>query len=152
MKNNLERLIKQKVSFSSEYVKADVGLIYISSLLNNQHFKYFKKFDITPQQYNILRILRGQFPKSININAIKERMLDQMSDVSRIITRLEKNQLIHKGINILDKRNAEISITEAGLLLLEKIDKDLDQTNDLISKLNKEQVQQLNELIDIMLE
>ena len=152
MKNNLERLIKQKVSFSSEYVKADVGLIYISSLLNNQHFKYFKKFDITPQQYNILRILRGQFPKSININAIKERMLDQMSDVSRIITRLEKNQLIHKGINILDKRNAEISITEAGLLLLEKIDKDLDQTNDLISKMNKEQVQQLNELIDIMLE
>ncbi len=152
MKNNLEKHIKQRIPFVSEYIKADVGLIYISSLLNNQHNRYFKQFDITPQQYNILRILRGQFPKAININAIKERMLDQMSDVSRILSRLEKNQLIHKGTNVFDKRNADISITELGLNLLDRIGNVFEETNDLIFKLNDEQVKQLNELIDVMLE
>ena len=115
MKNNLERLIKQTVPFKSDYIKAELGLIYVSSLLSNQSFQYYKQYNLSPQQYNILRILRGQFPRAINISSIKERMLDRMSDVSRIAERLCRMGLIIKQPNVIDKRNADITISEKGL-------------------------------------
>ncbi len=151
MKNNLERLIKQTVPFKSEYIKAELGLIYLSSMLNNQSFQYFKQFNISPQQYNLLRILRGQFPKATNITSIKERMLDKMSDVSRIAERLSKMNLIVKQPNIIDKRNADITISEKGLGLLKEIDEDSDNHKTLIDHLSPEEVMQLNRLIDKLL-
>lgn len=152
MKNNLERLIKQNKPFVSEYIKAEVGFIYFSSLLNHQHFQHFKQFGISVQQYNVLRILRGQYPNTVNLNCIKERMLDQMSDVSRIVSRLEKNKFIIKQTNLLDKRNSDITISESGLDLLNEIEKDNTEFNNLVSKLSLEDVTQLNEYIDSMLE
>ncbi len=151
MNNNLERLIKQTTPFNNEYVKGELGILYTSSMLNNQSVHFFKPFNITPQQYNILRILRGQYPKVININAIKERMLDKMSDVSRIADRLAKQQLILKQPNMIDKRNADITISEKCLDLLKKIDTDINELQSLMHHLSLEEIMQFNKLIDKVL-
>jgi DNA-binding MarR family transcriptional regulator len=151
MSNNLERLIKQSVPFKSDYVKAELGLIYVSSLINNEAFHYYKRYQLSLQQYNILRILRGQFPRAINISSIKERMLDRMSDVSRIAERLSKMGLIIKQPNMIDKRNADITISEKGLELLRLIDEDGNNHQSLIHKLAPEDISQLNGLLDKIL-
>ena len=151
MSNNLERLIKQSVPFKSDYVKAELGLIYVSSLINNEAFHYYKRYQLSLQQYNILRILRGQFPRAINISSIKERMLDRMSDVSRIAERLSKMGLIIKQPNMIDKRNADITISEKGLELLRLIDEDGNNNQSLIHKLPQDDIWQLNELLDKIL-
>ena len=83
MLNNIERLIKQRIPFQSETVKALVGFMYVSYILQDAQQQYFKPFGITLQQYNILRILRGQFPKASNINLIKERMIEIPKSVEK---------------------------------------------------------------------
>ena len=81
-------------NFESVYHKAFVNIIYTNNYLNNQLNSFFKSHKITRQQFNVLRILRGQFPRPANINLIKERMLDKMSDASRIVERLRVKGLI----------------------------------------------------------
>ena len=98
MNNNLERLIKQTTPFNNEYVKGELGILYTSSMLNNQSVHFFKPFNITPQQYNILRILRGQYPKVININAIKELLGHSSLAATQVYTHnsIEKLKEIYK--------------------------------------------------------
>ena len=150
--NNLERLIQQKQPFKSESIKAEIGLIYISNRITHRMDSIFKPYGITGQQYNVLRILRGQYPKASNINLIKERMLDRMSDASRIVYRLVKLDLVTKQINLMDKRHADVLISEHGLKILEEIDVVLAHEPDFVSKLNKEDVVTLNQLLDKLLE
>ncbi len=148
MGNQLERLIRQTQPFKSEYIKAELGILYLSSYLHNQQQQYFKKYNISPQQYNVLRILRGQYPRGININAIKERMLDKMSDVSRIVDRLSKMNLVVKMLNLIDKRNADITISEMGLSILKEIDEDAANMKTLINELQSTEVETLNAILD----
>lgn len=149
--SHLERLIKQTVPITDEYLKASLGIWYVSSLIGNQMHNSFKKFDITPQQYNVLRILRGQYPKSININSIRERMLDKESDVSRLILRLYKSALVSKETMIEDKRNTLVSISEKGLALLEAIDNTDINKNMLLKKLSLSDIKEMNKVIDKLL-
>lgn len=149
--SHLERLIKQTVPITDEYLKASLGIWYVSSLISNHMHNSFKKFEITPQQYNVLRILRGQYPKAININSIRERMLDKESDVSRLILRLYKSALVSKEPMIEDKRNTLVSISEKGLALLEAIDKTDINKNMLLKKLSLSDVKDLNKIIDRLL-
>ena len=79
-----------KGSFYSEQHKLRVNIIYTSNWLLGEVKEFLKKYDITQQQFNILRILRGQYPKPITTSLIRERIMDKMSDVSRIVDRLEK--------------------------------------------------------------
>ncbi|MCX7723608.1 MAG: MarR family transcriptional regulator, partial [Verrucomicrobiae bacterium] len=80
------------------------------------------KFDLTPQQFNLLRILRGQYPSPASISLIKERMLDKMSDASRLVDRLIQKKLVERKICSQDRRKVDVIITRKGLKLLEKID------------------------------
>jgi DNA-binding MarR family transcriptional regulator len=152
MKNNLERLIKQNVPFISPLAKAEVGFLYLSYLNTCQSNQYFKKYGITSQQYNVLRILRGQFPRPANINLIRERMLDKMSDASRIVDRLLKNGLVTKQPNSIDKRNADVMITEKAMDMLEEISKTFDQRETILNGLDKKDIEHFNELIDRILD
>lgn len=152
MPNNIERLIKQRIPFQSEPIKALVGFMYVSYILQDAQQQHFKPFGITLQQYNILRILRGQYPKASNINLIKERMIDRMSDVSRMIDRLVKLEMVTKEANTMDKRNVDVLITEKAMNLLSEIDQ-LDSMEKLpIGHLTNEEIRQLNHLIDRILE
>ena len=93
----LEDEIHQK-KFSSEFQKLTINLIYTNNWIASKHAEYFKNSDITVQQYNVLRILRGQFPNTSSVKLIKERMLDKMSDASRIIDKLKiKKLVVRKG-------------------------------------------------------
>lgn len=148
---NLERLIHQTQPFKSSTAKAEVGLIYITNRINAKLSELFKPFDVTTQQYNVLRILRGQYPNAANINMIKERMLDRMSDASRIVDRLVKMGLATKQTNILDKRNTDVIITEEGLELLVKIDAIFYAETSFLSNLEEVEINTLNRIFDKIL-
>ena len=104
----IEVEIKQTV-FRNPHQKVGINLIFTYNWLINKHKDFFKPFGITNQQYNILRILKGQFPKSISGADIKERMLDKNSDVSRLIDRLLLKKLVIKSQCPSDKRAADVA-------------------------------------------
>lgn len=146
--SNIEKLISQK-NFRSEYHKGMVGLIFVGNWMVSQHQQFFKRFDITMQQYNILRILRGQHPGTANINLLKDRMLDKMSDVSRLVERLRKAELVDRKSCESDRRAVDVIITQKGLDLLNAIDEQIDELQEgMTSSLSEKEVQQLNKLLD----
>jgi MarR family transcriptional regulator, multiple gene regulator MgrA len=104
------------------------------------------------QQYNILRILRGQHPKGTNINMLKERMLDRMSDVSRLVERLRKAGLVERKSSEVDRRAVDVKITDKGLALLQEIDLELPDLEDSLKlSLSEDEALQLNHLLDKIL-
>jgi DNA-binding MarR family transcriptional regulator len=143
----LEEEIKQK-EFRNENHKAIVNLIYTFNWLDSKARIFFKQYDLTPPQFNILRILRGQHPKPCTINLLKERMLDKECDASRIVERLRLKELLERNQSSIDRRSVDIIISEKGLQLLDEIDKKIDNFNNIISSLNKEELLKLNQLLD----
>ena len=107
-------------------------------------------YNITPQQYSVLRILRSQYPSPSTINLIKSRTIDKMSDTSRIVDRLIYKDYLKKTANHYDKRAVDIIITEKGLHLLKRMDKEVDFNSIVSPKLNEEVAAQLNFLLDKM--
>lgn len=147
----LERLIQQRVPFRSPKARVEVGLLYLAAVMQSDMNRYFKPFGITPQQYNVLRILRGQYPKPTSINLIKERVLDKMCDASRIVDRLVKNEMVEKKVNSRDKRVADILITDKALSLLAEVDQLFYQKDSIAYVLDESDTEILNTLIDKML-
>jgi MarR family transcriptional regulator, multiple gene regulator MgrA len=149
--SNIEKLIATK-NFTSEHHRGLVGLIFVGNWIVSRHQQFFKQYDITMQQYNILRILRGQHPKAANINTLKDRMLDKMSDVSRLVERLRKSELVERKSCEMDRRAVDVKITAKGLQLLRTIDGEIDKLDDCLkSSLNDREVVQLNKLLDKVL-
>lgn len=138
----------QQPKFRNDYQKGVINIIYTYYWLTDNTKSIFKPFDITTQQYNILRILRGSHPKSLTVNTLKERMLDKMSDTSRLIDRLVKKDLVRKVKDKDDKRVSNIFISEKGLELLEKADKHVVKIDEILSNLDQEEISQLNQLLD----
>ena len=144
---NIEDEIQQE-SFRNEYQKVTINLIYTYGWLYNKQKDFFKRFNITSQQYNVLRILKGQFPDAISTSDIKSRMLDKNSDVSRIADRLSGKGLIYKNTCISDKRLVDVSITHQGLQLLSEIEIQILDMDNLFSLLELEEAKELNRLLD----
>ncbi len=143
----LEQEIKQS-AFRDEYQKLGVNILYTFFWMKERNSALLKPFGITMQQYNVLRILRGQFPKGITTSDIRSRMLDKMSDTSRLVDRLMRLELVEKKINPHDRRLVNVKITEKGLELLERIDID-NETNGLFAeRVTSDEAEQLNELLD----
>lgn len=138
--------------FKSEQQKAVINLLYSSGYLINLFNEKAKAFDITRQQYNVLRILKGQLPKSASINLIKERMLDKMSDASRIVERLRMKDLVERNTSTSDKRAVDITITEKGLNLLKEMEPGIGSVDDLFNSFSDQELVQLNSLLDKMRE
>lgn len=143
---NIEDEIQQS-KFKSAHQKAIINLIYTTNWFQARHQDFLKPFDITIQQFNILRILRGQHPKSISGTEIKSRMLDRNSDVSRLLDRLATKQLVAKKISADDKRATDVSITEEGLKLLATLDNQPMNIDTFLS-LTDEEALQLSNLLD----
>ena len=143
----LEDEISQE-QFVNEYHKTLVNLIYTHSFLINRMSGFFKSQGITRQQYNVLRILRGQHPEAANLNLIKERMLDKMSDASRIVERLRIKKLVNRKQSRSDRREVEISISQQGLSLLESMDEEIQKIYTLFDGLSDQELKTLNQLLD----
>lgn len=144
---SLEQKIKQ-AKFKSPEHKLAVNLLFTSHYINYLLHQNFKDKEITHQQYNVLRILRGQHPNPCNLKLIKERMLDSMSDASRIVDKLLKKGFVQRRESKKDRRNVDLLITNKGLKLLESLDYIDDSFHDLFKNLSKEEINQLNLLVD----
>jgi DNA-binding MarR family transcriptional regulator len=143
----LEDEIKQS-SFKSPQQKLAINLLYTTHWLNSHYSSFFKNSEITVQQYNVLRILRGQHPNYCNLKLIKERMLDRMSDASRIIDKLVLKEYVERKACPDDRRNIHIIITSKGLELLRSLDFIDEETKTIFSSLNNHEVETLNDLLD----
>lgn len=139
--------IKQ-TSFKSELNKALLNIIYTASNINAIQSRFFKSFDISPQQYNVLRILRGQHPVAANMGLVQERMLDQNSNASRLVDKLFQKKLVKRTACKTDRRQVDIFITQTGLNMLRKIDKLLVEMESSMMQLTEAEFKQLNNLLD----
>ena len=134
--------------FENNHHKAIINLIYTYGWITNLLKQQLNKYKITLQQYNILRILRGQHPNPATINMLKERMLDKMSDASRIVDRLVQKELVIRFINTKDRRAVDILITKKGLDLLLKLDVEMSSKNILDKNIDSIEAGILSDLLD----
>ena len=135
--------------FKSEHQKVLINIIYTSNWLNEKVKLILDREDITRQQFNILRILRGA-GEPISTLQIRQRMLDKMSDTSRIVDRLEIKGLVKKNTCENDKRMVDVYITSKGKKLLEKIDRSEDEMNAIAGALTEADAKTMNKLLDKM--
>jgi DNA-binding MarR family transcriptional regulator len=138
----------QSTNFEDNYHKAVVNISYTYSWLNNAFKCKFEKHKLTNQQFNVLRILRGQYPKPATVNLIKERMIDKMSDASRIVDRLVQKGLVSRCTNNKDRRAVDIRISEQGLAVLDVMDKEFKTKEILKNHLTEAEAAQLSDLLD----
>lgn len=143
----LEQEIKQP-KFRNEYHKLAVNVLYTNGWLVNLYSNLFSKHDITSNQYNILRILRGQYPNPATVNLLKERMLDKMSDASRLVERLRIKGFIKRDLSSKDRRCVDVIITDKGLHLLKEIDKLNNKHDSFLKNLSESEAKKLNNLLD----
>jgi DNA-binding MarR family transcriptional regulator len=136
--------------FENNHQKSIVNLIYTYGWITNLLKQRLNKYDITLQQFNVLRILRGQHPNPATINLIKERMLDKMSDASRIVDRLVQKELVDRTVNTNDRRAVDILITNKGLSILTKLDGELLFDQILNEDFNNTDAGILSDLLDKM--
>ncbi len=133
--------------FRNNKHKSLANIVYTSNWIIEKVKIPLEKEDLTPQQYNILRILR-QSIDPLSTLQIREMMLDKMSDTSRIVDRLQKKDLVYKQTNKYDKRLVDVSLTNKGIILLHKLEKNADQIDSIIDNLTNEDIIQLNSLLD----
>mgnify|MGYP000527744153 CR=1 FL=1 len=143
----LENEIKQS-KFKNEFQKLAVNIIYTHGWLIGRHAEILKQFDITTAQYNILRILRGQYPKPAPVSLLKERMLDKMSDASRLVERLRTKGFLERKICNEDRRKVNILITQNGLNLLTELDNIDKKFESQLQNLTQSEAKKLNSLLD----
>jgi len=143
----LEQQISQQ-AFRNDYQKATVNLLFTHNWLENRLADFFKQFDLTLQQYNILRILKGQYPHPISTAGIRERMIDRMSDASRIVDRLYKKGLVLRTVCERDKRLVDITLSESGSDLMTTLEGTTEHIDSFLMRLSLEETQQLNFLLD----
>ena len=143
----LEKDIQQS-SFSGQNQKAVINLIYTYHWVTEQIKIILFEEGITLQQYNILRILRGSDPRPLSTLTIRERMLDKMSDTSRIVDRLLLKKLVSKRLCNTDKRLVDVSITSEGKAMLQRIDARDNEMRSVMEKLDEDELTTLNGLLD----
>src|SRR5690606_28936562 len=144
---SLEQDIRQ-TTFRSEFHKSFLNLNYTHNVLINSSTGFFRSYGITRQQYNVLRILRGQHPGGATIQMIRERMLDKMSDASRIVERLRAKQLAIRQLNVEDRRTVKITITEEGRALLDSMESRIENLEKGLRNLTEDEARQLNSFLD----
>ncbi len=141
--------IKQE-KFRNEHQKMLINILFTSGWLSAQHNTNLKPFGISTQQYNILRILRGQHPKPATVNLLIDRMLDKNSNASRLVEKLRLKKFVERAICLEDRRAVNVVITQKGLDLLIELDKEEASFLKKLKNLSKEQAEQLNFLLDML--
>ena len=143
----IEEAIKQK-EFKDPYNKAVVNLLFTHSYIVSLQSSLFKEFGLSPEQYSVLRILRGQKGNAITVSSIQERMLNLMSNASRLVEKLKRKDLVIRRECESDRRQVDVLITEKGLLVLKQIEDLTDGHNRTLIQLDEKEVNQLNDLLD----
>lgn len=143
----IEEEIKQK-PFKDAYSKAMVNLLYTHSYLVSRQSRLFKPYGLSPEQYNVLRILRGKHPEPTTVSSIQDRMLNKMSNASRLVEKLKQKGMVERKECAEDRRQVDITITDKGLETLSLLESEVKKFNRDSIQLSEEEVNQLNELLD----
>lgn len=143
----IEKVIKIK-KFRNEFEKLVINITYTASWIRSEHIHFFKRYGLSPEQYNVLRILRGQHPQQSSVNLVQERMIDKMSNASRLIDKLAKKGMVERRECPEDRRQVDVSITRHGLELLEKIDVELELVNIKMFKCDENEAIRLNQILN----
>lgn len=143
----IEDEIKQS-KFPDEIVKAHVNVMFTSNWLNSNFQQALKPFDITPQQFNILRILRGQHPGPAPLKLLTERMIDRMSNTSRLVEKLRQKGLVERTICEGNRRQVDIKITDSGLQLINRASEVTEKNRKAKNNLSEKEAKELNRLLD----
>jgi MarR family 2-MHQ and catechol resistance regulon transcriptional repressor len=138
----------QQFNFKSARQKAMINLLYSYGWVLERIKDFLSKEDITHQQFNILRILRGSLPHPLSTLQIRERMLDRMSDTSRIVDRLVAKDLVKKTTCEKDKRLVDVTITDKGLELLSRLDAKEDVSQGIMANFTENDAEMLSNLLD----
>lgn len=133
--------------FENNRVKAMLNIIYTANWITSCQNEFFKDYGISPQQYNILRILRGA-GEALNVQTIKDRMLERSPNATRLMDKLCAKNYIERLPSDHDRRVVKITITQDGIDLLEAIPKNFNRG--LLKNLNEEEAGQLSDLLDKM--
>ena len=147
MTMKIEEEIKQS-KFEDEIQKLMINQLFTGKWVSDIIARHLKPYGLTSQQYNVLRILRGQTPSAITVNAISDRMIDKMSNVSRLVDKLTAKNLVVRRVNLEDRRQVDIQITEAGLDLLSQVDEEQKLMKEEFNNLTEAEAKQLNFLLD----
>ena len=134
--------------FPSEAAKAVVNAIYTGNWIVQQQQELLKPFGLTVQQYNVLRILRGQQGNPMTVLAITERMLDKMSNASRLVDKLVEKNLVLRRECPQDRRAVDILILPAGLDLLTKVDQVQNEWGKHFDTLGVKRLEEMNQILD----
>jgi DNA-binding MarR family transcriptional regulator len=145
----IEDAIQQK-EFKDPYNKLVVNLLYTNSYLVTLQNSLFKPHEISPEQYNVLRILKGQNGVPTTVSSIQDRMLNKMSNASRLVEKLKLKGLLERRECPEDRRQVDVKITEKGLALLNLLHIEVEKSNKTFVKLEENEVNQLNHLLDKM--
>lgn len=137
-----------QTKFLNEHQRASINLVYTYGWVTERSKELFASEDVTPQQFNILRILRGSYPHPLSTLQIRERMLDKMSDTSRIVDRLVAKRLVKKGTCKKDRRLVDVMITDKGKKILERLDARQNELDNVLGNLSKKEAATLSELLD----
>ena len=137
----------QQANFRNEFQKMGINIIFTANWLNEHIGSFLCKEDITLQQYNILRILRGS-EVPLSTLQIRARMLDKMSDTSRIVDRLIAKELVLKNTCEKDKRLVDITLTPKGLSLVDQLDQYNERIDALLKGINESEAQLMNQILD----
>ncbi|MBL7765734.1 MAG: MarR family transcriptional regulator [Chitinophagaceae bacterium] len=144
----LEQLIKLNHPFINQNYKGVVGIIVLESFIFQDLENHLSQYKLTYQQFNILRILKGQHPNGVQLSVLKERMLHKNSDVSRLVDRLVAMNLVEKPPNEFNKRKLHIQLTEEGLNLISTIDIGHPAFQSIMSALDDEEILLFNKLVN----
>lgn len=136
------------VKIRNEWQKASLNLLYTCGFLFNGYESFFKRYGLTTQQYNALRILRDNYPSPLSTSGLRDKMLDKMSDTSRLVSRLNAKGFVDVKQNPHDKRLVNIVLSEKGHRLMAAIDPELDLLDSLMHSLSEEEATQLSELLN----
>jgi len=143
----LENILKSTSSIS-EAKATVISIFQINSKIKDTLLHQLKPHDLSIEQYNVMRILRGQKGKAINLQDIQTRMINKMSNTTRLVDKLLKKKFVKRIICKNNRRKVEISITDLGLSILDGLDPIIENTEQNITKhLNKQELKQLNNLL-----
>ena len=144
---SLEQDLKQE-RFTNAYEKMVVNILFTGSWLSNLNASRLKPFGVTPEQYNVLRILRGSHPKPMMLADITCRMIDRNSNATRLVEKLRQKGFVKREICENNRRQVDISVTDEGLDVLKKIDEGRDQWLAHLKNVQENEVEELNNLLD----
>jgi DNA-binding MarR family transcriptional regulator len=146
---NIQEVIKQS-KFESPYLKAFVNLLYTHNYMAHIHIQLFAPYDLLPQHYNVLKIIKGKHPEPVTPKQVLEVALDKGRDLTRLVDKLEEQGLVKRRNSERNKRSIEIMLTDYGLEFTLELEKKVSNWMVDVCNLTDEESETLSALLDKM--